>query len=243
VFDDGLLLNATLVSNVAAGYGGGLYYDFEGLPYVTNSILYYNTATVGDNYYISGATGAFAHSCTTPAPDDSDTITNDPAFVNTAGGDFRLAAASPCINAGINCPAATGLTDCDGAPRIRFGIVDIGAFENQTAIPLWCDFTANNTSPWVSNPVVFAASVDGTGTLTQLTYAWDFDGSGTTSVAMLDTALATNVYCELGSYSVALRVTNAAGAMAQCTHSNYITVVPEPAVALLVLVLYCAQRR
>jgi len=51
--------------------------------------------------------------------------------VDQTVGDFRLTADSPCINAGNNSFISSP-TDLDGNPRIRDGIVDIGAYEFQT---------------------------------------------------------------------------------------------------------------
>jgi predicted outer membrane repeat protein len=46
------------------------------------------------------------------------------------GGDYHLGPQSPCVNAGDpNYVAAPGETDLDGNPRIRFGRIDMGAYE------------------------------------------------------------------------------------------------------------------
>ena len=56
-------------------------------------------------------------------------ITSDPKFVDVAGGNYRLAEGSPCIDAGDD-PAIEGYdTDLAGNTRI-FGVsVDLGAYE------------------------------------------------------------------------------------------------------------------
>jgi hypothetical protein len=56
-----------------------------------------------------------------------------PGFVDTLAGDFRLGLCSPVINRGSNeaVDSAGISTDYDGQPRIRFGRVDLGAYEQQ----------------------------------------------------------------------------------------------------------------
>jgi len=52
----------------------------------------------------------------------------DPCYVDAAAGDYRLRPESPCIDAGMNSPAA-GTHDLLGGMRVRGGGVDIGCFE------------------------------------------------------------------------------------------------------------------
>lgn len=120
----GWLYNCTVISNTATS-GGGVYVG--GTTALTNCILFYNSATTDPNYQ-SGPT--FSHCCTTPLPAGPGNFTNDPAFANPAGGDFRLQTNSPCINAGINS-VITSATDLDGNTRIAGGTVDVGAYEVQ----------------------------------------------------------------------------------------------------------------
>ena len=61
---------------------------------------------------------------------DSGSKSVDPAFVDAPGGNLRLAAASPLIDAGTDTPAG-GLSDADldGSARVQGAHVDIGAYE------------------------------------------------------------------------------------------------------------------
>ena len=118
--DSGTLSHCTLTGNSASNDSGGAYSGW-----LTNSIVYYNTATYGPNYYGS----AFAYSCTTPMPAGPGNLTNVPLFLNTNGwSNLRLQSNSPCINAGNNAYVRS-LTDLDGNPRISGSAVDMGAYE------------------------------------------------------------------------------------------------------------------
>jgi hypothetical protein len=116
------LYNCTVVNNSAYIVGGAYYCT------AYNSIIYFNAGSSSPNW--SG--GTFNHCCTTPfLNNNGGNITNDPAFVNPASGDYHLQTNSPCINSGNNtCVSAT--TDLDGNPRIKGGTVDIGAYEFQS---------------------------------------------------------------------------------------------------------------
>ena len=69
-----------------------------------NSIIYGNTAPTGSNYaYLQPPIYDVPwHSCcTSPLPTVGESnFTNDPGFVDLAGGDFHLQSNSSCINAG-----------------------------------------------------------------------------------------------------------------------------------------------
>ena len=121
------LFNCTVVSN-SASFGGGIYYA-GGAPVSAsyNSIVYNNLANTGPNY----EGGTFSYCDTAPLPSGRGNISNNPVFVNLAGGDYHLQSNSPCINSGNNAYIATA-TDFDGNPRIQGGTVDIGAYEYQT---------------------------------------------------------------------------------------------------------------
>jgi parallel beta-helix repeat protein len=65
----------------------------------------------------------------------SNNLTADPKFINTAGANFRLHASSPAINAGVTL--AEVATDAEGTRRPQGPAYDIGAYEFvSTPIPL-----------------------------------------------------------------------------------------------------------
>jgi hypothetical protein len=116
------LNNCTVVNNSAPS-GAGVFADT-----LNNCIIYYNN---GSNY--DGALYGLQlnYCCTIPFPGGIGDITNEPCFVNLAGGDFHLQSNSPCINAGNNTYVSV-TNDLDGNPRIVGGTVDMGAYEYQT---------------------------------------------------------------------------------------------------------------
>ena len=75
---------------------------------------------------------------------DSVFIGEYPEFMDTTAGDFRLKTCSPAMDRGDNQATINAglLTDLDGLPRIRFGKVDIGAYETQDSC-----FTINSKEP------------------------------------------------------------------------------------------------
>lgn len=143
--------NCTLVGNTAQSYGGALY-SYNSRCALANCILWQNTAAAGDEIYIYDVTGTYIASishCIITAcggsgagwdaslgTDAGGNLAGDPLFADAAGGDLRLTAGSPAIDAGSNA-AALQAADMDGRVRILDGncdgtaIVDMGAYEYQ----------------------------------------------------------------------------------------------------------------
>ncbi len=143
----GTAKNCVVVGNSSPGLGAG-----TDNVQAYNSVIYYNSnsgaSANGTNYN----SGTFSYCCTTPFPfglASPDTFTNVPAFANAGAGDFRLTAASPCINAGINSSVVSS-SDLAGQPRIQFGRVDVGAYEFQTPIHYARITNASPSAPYTN---------------------------------------------------------------------------------------------
>ena len=111
------VFNCTIVNNV--GYG---VWDGD----QANCIIYGNTSDV----YVSYGNDGHNNYCLTGSLISSGVgnKSGDPVFVDAANGDYRLAAGSPCIDAGDNS-YVTGDKDLAGNARIANGTVDIGCYE------------------------------------------------------------------------------------------------------------------
>ncbi len=120
-----VLRNCTVTENSAGQYGGGSAGGGFTPFHIYNSIIFFNTAPEGANYFAT----PYSFCCTTP--EGGYGITNAPEFLNPAGGDFRLQSNSPCINSGFDAYVQVD-SDLDGNPRIAGGTADIGAYEFQS---------------------------------------------------------------------------------------------------------------
>jgi len=231
--------NCTVADNTALLGGGGVYFSNGGA--VSNSIVYYNTP---DNWAFSNTNYRIRYTCTIPRPSGAvqGNITNAPQFAGRAGGNYRLAHTSPCINAGYTLPWMPASSDFFGQPRVRYGAVDMGCHEVQDFAALWCAFSASPTNVLIDEPVVFSAATDGTSSLAQLVYAWDFNALGTPDVALLAAPVVTHAYTLAGLYSVALAVSNTHGDSAAHVQSNYISVLPESC-SVFPLLAWCTAVR
>jgi len=123
-----LIENCTIVSNTLTGAKGAGLCVTNGAR-VVNSVIYHNSGVTASNVYAS-ADCTFSNCCTAPLPSLGTANTDaNPQFVAKDTGNFRLAARSPCINTGMYQDWMTGAVDLDGRKRIRYGTVDMGAYE------------------------------------------------------------------------------------------------------------------
>jgi len=130
-FTNGSMESCTIASNYAGVSGGGLYIKDVGSG--TNNIVYFNTAPAAANFTNTAGNTGLDYSCVIPAVDGTRNITNDPSLANLNGGNYRLDGNSPCVNAGLNKDWMTNTVDLDGRSRIRYGTVDMGAYERINA--------------------------------------------------------------------------------------------------------------
>jgi len=119
-----VLYNCTLAGNTATLMGGQCAGGVSDST-LYNCIVWGNTAPNNANY---DNRCTFYNSCTTPSPGGTGNITQNPLFVSSSSGNYRLQASSPCVNKGNNAHAF-GHFDLDGRPRIINGTVDMGAYE------------------------------------------------------------------------------------------------------------------
>lgn len=128
------LINCTIAGNQSATRGGGIYAQGDS-NYIANCIVYSNTTTNDNHDEVYNNTAAntnnYWHTCapTNLAPAQGN-LTDNPLFIDQASRNYRLANNSPCINAGTNQSWMTNYCDLDGLIRIRYGIVDMGAYEH-----------------------------------------------------------------------------------------------------------------
>ena len=125
--------HCTFAGNTASQGGGVNNENFIGTPQITHTIFWGN----GPDQMTDDATSpALVSYCTVQGGWPGDNMDEDPAFVDAAGGDYRLLGGSACIDAGDpDWQVPADQTDLDGYARLSDGnadgvsVVDIGAYE------------------------------------------------------------------------------------------------------------------
>ncbi|CAG1007088.1 hypothetical protein PHYC_03390 [Phycisphaerales bacterium] len=231
VFTPGTLtiLNSTIANNSAReGAGINTYYSLEVL--LRNSIVWGNVATGEDVEPLKRqmrGTIAARYSCVqdlfTPVPGEDPPdpanfpgcIDADPLPMNAAAGNFRLQAASVCIDAGSNADLPPGVVeDADGHDRaVRGlpgpgdGVTDMGAFEfGAAACAPTITLHPQGASACVGGEVVLGSGATGVGTLA---YQWLREGAPVVGAVAPTLVIGPASLADEGSYRCV--VSNACG--------------------------------
>ncbi len=127
------VVNCTVVSNYATSVGGLYVYNNTTIAPMINCIVYDNAGGTYSNHYNTGTWLTWTNCCTAPIDtlSGANNTSADPLWADWAGGDYRLRATSPCLNAGLMLDGLVGTLDLDGRPRVdrMTGRVDLGAYE------------------------------------------------------------------------------------------------------------------
>lgn len=143
-----IVVNSTFVNGTCASQGGrgcGISLNLPtGLRGDVLNSVFANNVTADVTIEAGGTSGgaAFIDSSMVPAvngniaPTITLPIAGTPGFVDAAAGDFRLRNDSPLIDRGLGVPAYYGYNffDLDGRNRVRNGVPDVGAYENQVFV-------------------------------------------------------------------------------------------------------------
>jgi len=141
--------NCTFSGNLAYSDGGGILNNGLSDTMVGNCILWGN---VPDEIYVGTGTATVNYSDVQGGYPGTGNIEGDPMFVEPGyrddsgtpsdpyddfwvDGDYHLNLLSPCVNAGDPDGDYIGWTDIDGDLRVRYGRVDMGAYELNTFCP------------------------------------------------------------------------------------------------------------
>lgn len=126
-----LIESCTIVDNESeVNTGSGISFDLNGFDEVWNSVVYSNKGT--HNWYFgNNARTNYIHYTCTPAMTGRGNVTEEPRFVDFAGGDYRMKPSSPTVNAGTIKDWMAQAVDLDGNARLDkvTGRPDMGCYE------------------------------------------------------------------------------------------------------------------
>lgn len=125
---DDNIINCTITGN-----GTGVHCSFIGEPTIMNTIIWGNSPTqIG----ISESAPQVSYCLVEGGYEGTGNIDGNPVFSNPPTNDFTIGSGSPCVNAGNPDMSAFFVPQVDlkSEPRINQNIIDIGAFEYQSAL-------------------------------------------------------------------------------------------------------------
>ncbi len=173
-------VNQTISGN-SAPTGSAVTVLGTGVLDLKNSIVWNNSTPANSFSVDATASLSLTNSISDPAATGFGSVgnnkTTDPLFANAAAGDFTLKACSPAINAGIDA-ANTTTTDVAGLNR-KFGTIDMGAFEYQSA-PVTLTLTATASKTLVCTGEILPLTALLTGGTAPLSYSWTTNSTGVT---------------------------------------------------------------
>jgi len=160
------------------------------------------------NYASIATTGAGSNSVT-PVGSSTDQAAA-PVFLNASTGNFREAAGSPTINAGL-AAGTVGSLDLEGYPRIVGAAPDIGAYEQQI---LTASASATPSTVGVGSAATFTAVGVASIPDDPLTYTWHFDDGTSASGATV-----AHAFSSVGSHSGTVTISDTTGLSAAASAS------------------------
>ncbi|MFM9947178.1 MAG: choice-of-anchor Q domain-containing protein [Saprospiraceae bacterium] len=213
-------INCTFWGNTAPDGGGTINSNIldDGItfPSLINCIVWGNSSIFGQNNSQEGRLH-ISHSliqgteCPAWVTCGSGVIFNqDPLFVDSDNGDFRILGCSPALNVGSNAALPAGTTtDLDGSPRFfNNGIVDLGAYEYQGLSPVLAAVCKNAT---------ITLGADNTATVSASQIDNGSAGCGTLLLSINGQPSLTFNCNDVGQNMVELTVADAFGGTATCS--------------------------
>jgi hypothetical protein len=206
------LTNCTFFGNIADDVGGGIHNSQSSTPTMVNSILWKDYP---DEVFNLVSTMTVTYSDIQGGYTGEGNIDADPLFADPKHGDFHLAGASPCIDAGLNAAPYLPATDYEGDDRILDGdldstpTVDMGIDEALEPVAI------TGLQVHSDSPTGLGGATTLTGTVTtgnNVRYEWAFGDGG---VGVGD--VVTHTYAAKGVYSVQLTASNMLGELSAAT--------------------------
>ena len=233
--DRGRLLNCTVVNNSGPAVGGvWLNHNDAANCSAINCVVAGNAsttlaATYGNTLPNANSKKRFDHCATDDDEPINASCTNAPVSVLFAGWDrhdYRPAANSPLVDAGVSSGLAVGTADLDGRARVMGDAVDIGCFELDPDA-FTASFSTEATTLTLPCTVTFTAACTGAGGSDVIRYSWDFDGDGETDLVTTD-ATVSRTYTEVGTVTVSMSAVNeTTGARGGCVREDYLHLFPR----------------